>query len=296
MLSAGSEATVSTSYQGDGITVQARIEVVTDRPTQLEFIAPTDHYQLRSAKATGSSRPADQTTFEIRPGRSVITATYHHRALNFTADQWESVELIRDGVTRVTVVSEPQDPYSRGTAGMLNDFLGWYDLEDGIAGNLAQAAVVRHYPADVQGWRVILQRQAGAAPGSIRISPANRNIYLLGADAGEIRRAMVHLLRLLDRKYPHVGRFGVADNTPGVRVGRQGDTVTAKWTKDPPTRAFFEAFVDPDFLSKPILSRSCEPLYADGNADFQGAYTLRFSPHLLEPTAGEDFVYDRPED
>jgi hypothetical protein len=106
-----------------------------------------------------------------------------------------------------------------------------------------------------------------------------------GSTPGEARRALVVLLRMVDRKYPHVGRFN-----PLKYYG--GDE---PWTNlgDEETQSFFAEFEDPKFLVKPILDREYEGLYADGNLDFAGAYSLREPVCIYEPTYADDYVYGR---
>lgn len=91
------------------------------------------------------------------------------------------------------------------------------------------------------------------------------------------------VLRLVDRKYPHIGRFFPLKY-------HDGDEPWSKLDRDE-TKAFFAGFADPKFLVKPILRAEHEDLYADGNLDFTGRYELRFSPWVYEPTYADDYVY-----
>ena len=106
------------------------------------------------------------------------------------------------------------------TAAMLNEFLRQYDDEDGVPGNLEPARFVFEPPEGFPGWAVRLAESPQLAAGRVRINPPRREIIVEGPTQGEIRRAMVVLLRLEDRKYPHVGRFfhlkhGTAQYQPG---------------------------------------------------------------------------------
>jgi len=124
----------------------------------------------------------------------------------------------------------------------------------------------------------------------VTIDGSSREIRIVGATQGEIRRAMVVLMRLVDRKYPHVGRFfplrfGKAPYKPGQPVPID------KWVPRKQTQDFFKKIDDPLFLAKPILREEYDSLYANDNMDFAGKYRLRSSPYIFEPTYGDDFVY-----
>lgn len=234
-----------------------------------------------------------------------ISAIYRNRALDFTAAQWQAVDLIKDGRTNFCIVADAGIEYSlgegsaakkfllgfeRGTAAMLNDFLAQYDDEDGVPGNLEPAVLVGEPPADYPGWTVRLREDLAAGPGRVRIDADQRKIIVAGGSQGEIRRAMVVLLRLVDRKYPHVGRFFPLRRSrtryePGKPVPFE------KWVERKQTRQFYAQFSDALFLAKPILRDQYESLYANGNMDFAGRYALRAPCYLFEPTYGDDYVY-----
>jgi hypothetical protein len=127
-------------------------------------------------------------------------------------------------------------------------------------------------------------------PGQVRILPDRREVALVGASQGELRRAMVVFLRLLDRRYPHVSRFFPLrfrkqpfENDKPVPI--------EKWAPRKPMTEFFQKLPDARFLAKPILRKEYESLYANDNFDFQGKYSMRFGAYMFEPTYGDDFVY-----
>jgi hypothetical protein len=93
---------------------------------------------------------------------------------------------------------------------------------------------------------------------------------------------MASFMRLIDRKYPHAGRY--------FNLKRFG---SQPWTKlqNKDTTAFFAAFSDKEFLTKPILKPDQEVLYEGGNVDFAAKYRLRFAPYIFEPTYADDYVY-----
>ena len=102
---------------------------------------------------------------------------------------------------------------------------------------------------------------------------------------------MVVLMRLVDRRYPHIGRF-----LPPIDAGKRwylqaGKTPWEVWQMPEETQKFYARFEDKMWLVKPILRPEYEPLYDHNNLDFAGKYKLRWPPYLFEPTYAEDFVY-----
>jgi hypothetical protein len=104
------------------------------------------------------------------------------------------------------------------------------------------------------------------------------------------------LLRLMDRRYPHLGmmmmsrnrqydrKTGLTAEIRGVYSGRG-----MFWEKR--VADFFMALSEPDFLFKPLLREEYNQLYTDKITDFSGKYQLRTTPFIFEPTYGDDFVY-----
>jgi len=160
---------------------------------------------------------------------------------------------------------------------------------------------LREKPAGFQGWTVVLKNDALAGPGKVHLDATEREIVLTGRSPGEVRRAMVALLRLMDRKYPHIGRLLPLQSlaTPHMpkRAGHSfrpwpvEDPLATFFGNDKPSRDFFRGFADRSFALKPILKPECEPLYADDNRDFAGKYAMRFAPYIFEPTYADSFVY-----
>ena len=93
---------------------------------------------------------------------------------------------------------------------------------------------------------------------------------------------MVVLMRLVDRKYPHIGRYFPLRHW---RKKQPWEPVRIKETQQ-----FYKSFADPRFLLKPILNAQGERHYDGGNEDFQGRYELRFAPYIFEPTYEDDYV------
>jgi len=191
------------------------------------------------------------------------------------------VDLLGAGQANFCLIANPGSSFDTGTAGMLNQFLEQYDEEDGVWGNLTQAPIGATAPEGFAGWRIIIASDAEVEPSRARLDLPNRAIHVEGRSPGEARRAMVVFLRLLDRKYPHVGRLFPLKYYPKHPL----ELMTEQ------TRQFFTDFPDQQFLVKPILRREHEELYANDNMDFAGKYDLRWSPYIFEPTYGDDYVY-----
>ncbi len=279
LLHGGADGRVKSSFQGDGLTMSADLELDCRQPAELELNTFAPLYAVTSVTLDG--REAAGARVRVPAGQHKLAVRWRAPALDFDAATWRAVELIKDGRPNFRLAG-PDTPFDRGTVGMLNQFLAQYDVEDGQLGNLPQAEVATE-PAAGDGWQVTVVTNAAVTPSRVRIDPARREIRIEGGSPGEARRAMVAFLRLVDRKYPHIaGIFPLQYY--------QGDT---PWTKlrRQQTKEFFEQFADPKFLVKPVLNPDLEHLYDGGNLDFTGKYTLRAAPYLYEPTYGDDYVH-----
>ena len=270
-------------------------------------------YEAANVEVNGSPVPyAPGEALTLPRGQSIVEAEYDNQCFDFTQGDWDAVDLIRNGKTNFCILADAglirkihvytfPLGFERGTAMMLNHFLWQYDEEDGTVGNLGDAPLLSEKPADFSGWTVILRNDLLAGSGKVRIDTAAREIILTGRAPGEVRRAMVALLRLIDRKYPHVGRLLPLQilRTPHLstnavhkyRAWPLKDPVKTIMDNDKISAEFFQNFADRSFALKPILKSEYDSLYADGNKDFAGKYTMRFAPYIFEPTYGDDFVY-----
>lgn len=302
ILNTPGTARAETRFSGNGITLELDINL--DAPAGGEILISQfgPAYQFSSLTLNGTPVRKDAAVPVPRtPAR--ILATYHARSLDFNADDWAAVELIKDGRTNFRIISsrgvdvkfsKPVLTYKlgfeRGTAEMLSDFILQYDSEDGVPGNLTAPEFASEKSGKYEGWSVLFSEDRITRPGRVRIDTGLREIRIEGATQGEMRRAMVMLMRLTDRKYPHVGRFyPMLHRKQFYEAGKP--VPFDKWVIRNPTREFFEKFSDRQFLVKPILRKEYEHLYRDSNMDFAGKYGLKWSPYLFEPTYGDDFVY-----
>ena len=305
-LQGGTEGKAVTKFSGDGIVLRAEIELEATQPGRLRLNPFSPMYEIRSLTVAGKPVPLDpRQALEIQAGRTVLTAEYRNRALCFAPEDWDAVELIQNGRTNFCVVADQGFSaqyqgrafalgFERGTAMMLNEFVAMLDEEDGRSGSPAQAALVEKTPDDFSGWTVALVEDRDLRGGRVRIERPGRRVLVEGPTQGEIRRAMVVLLRLMDRKYPHVGRFLPPLDYRLKWYLEEGKMPWEAWEMREDTKAFFARFEDKLWLVKPILRPEYESLYSGGNTDFTGKYQLRWSPYLFEPTYADDFVYGHP--
>ncbi len=306
LLRVRSRGAAEVNFAGDGLALRLAIELDAAAPATLRLRSFAPLYEIARVEVNGKPAPdfRPDAPLALPAGRSLVRVEYRNRSLRFTADEWRGVELIKDRKTNFCLVADrgvewkvrPQSRFTfrlgfeRGTANMLNEFIEQYDTENGVVGDLKPAAFVPAKPKGWSGWTVTFRRDFRTRPGVVRVDERTREIRFVGATQGELRRAMVVFLRLLDRRYPHVGRFfPLRFGRPPYKAGQP--LPLDKWVLRKDTREFFRKFADPLFLAKPILRREYERLYAGSNMDFAGRYAMRFSPDIFEPTYGDDFVY-----
>lgn len=301
----GTEADkVTTDWQGDGLEIHVQISLETTRGGTLRLLCPEVFYGIAEVLVNGNPRTVSPDgSLPLSAGTHQIRAVLANQVLAFSPAQWDQVDLIREGQPHFALLATSRPGYERGTASQLNGFLRQYDEEDGIVGNLAEAAFYENetdVPKDFTGWLLDVRPDPLARDVRVEVDVAKKRLRFLGRTPGDVRRGLMVFLRLLDRKYPHIGRHVPLDGN--LRAGWKQPGWNSAYNEQEPgwkrlyerrtkTLKFFEDFADKDFLSKPILEKAFEPLYADGNKNFAGRYTLRTAPYLFEPTFPEDFVY-----
>lgn len=290
---------VESSFTGDGLRLSVQVRIKGDAPARLALGLFGPIYELADAgpKAVRCSwlnaKPPESVPEkgmvvipDVPAGGGQVAVELRSRALQFSREDWDAVELIRDGKTGFALIAPTASPFNAGTAGMLNDFIAQYDEEDGALGNLTKADLSDKAPEGFPGWKIFINAKSDAMPSRVRIVRDAKEIHVEGRSSGEARRAMAVFLRLLDRKYPHVGRFFSLRSCGGDCA-----KLIEKRLKIKETQQFFRDFSDKDFLIKPILSSGSEGLYENGNRNFQGKYALRCAPYLFEPTYADNYVY-----
>lgn len=303
---AGEGSTVIATWRGDGLVIYVDLDIELTTVAKVRPLLPMAYYKLSRLLVNDRSLSLDIAgEVALSKGKHRLRVELTNTVLDFTPEQWDQVELIQNGQPNFCVIGTTRPGYEHGTASQLNWFLQQYDEEDGIVGNLAEARIYEseeEIPADFNGWKLDVRPAGFMEPTRVIVDSENKNIRFMGRTSGEVRRAKMLFMRLVDRRYPRIGRNVPMDgnlrrgwqspgwDATGDHAGQPG------WhrlygTRRPQTKAFFEAFSDPDFLIKPILERESEPLYANGNQNFEGRYTLRFSPYLFEPTYEDDYVY-----
>lgn len=307
MLDTAGSATATARCEGDGIRMRIELDINTAEQGELMVRTFGPMYHVRRVTINGSdARLLEDEPLALAAGRSQVVVEYQNVALDFTADQWRQVELIKDGRTNFEIVANAGvtytvDPnggtsfmlgYERGTAAMLNEFIEQYDDEDGVVGNLKPAPFKIDRTTGGDTWAVVFSQTADADRGRVRIEPESRTVFVEGPTQGEMRRAMTVWMRLVDRKYPHVGRFHpLRDRKQTYDADKP--VPLDKWVMRAKTREFFEKVGEQDarFMVKPILSDRYEHLYADDNMDFAGKYEMTVPPRVVEPTYADSFVH-----
>lgn len=300
--------TASTEFGGDGISMKIRyaINLSSDAALTLNSFAPI--YRFHGLKVNGE-KAVPTERLALKAGANTIEVELQNKVFDFSGPDWNAVELIKGNQTNFYLIADKGADqaigdgqggalskqtftfgFERGTAMMLSDFIHQYDTEDGIPGNLKLPEFADTYRDGYHGWAVELKEDRASGHGQVRINKAKRLISISGKTQGEIRRAMVVFMRLVDRKYPHIDRlipmrYRKAAYVPGKPLDYKNLCLRVK------TREFYEKFSDPLFLHKPVLNSEYESLYENDNMDFAGKFMLKISPYIFEPTYADDFVY-----
>lgn len=296
-------AEVQARWEGDGLAIRIRLEIDQKAPGTLQILSPSELYEVAEITCNGKkvSGPLD-----LPKGRHTVEAVLQNTVLAFSGEAWKQFSILKDGAPNFCLISKGAPSFDFGTAAQLNWFLMQYDEEDGVLNNLPEAPIYADetaIPANFQGWKLDLRPDPAHSKARVTLNPETRTIRFEGATPGEVRRGMMVFMRQVDRTLPHIGRHVPMDRMlkTGWKIpGWHGkyDESEPGWkrlyTRRPATSKFFEEFEDKQFLQKPILEREYEPLYANGNVDFAGKYTLRNAPYLFEPTFTEDFIYGYP--
>ncbi|HWL51122.1 MAG TPA: hypothetical protein VNQ90_01710 [Chthoniobacteraceae bacterium] len=291
-------------WEGDGLEIRVQIDLNVKSDGALRLLCPAEYYEVAAIRLNGKPfTPEKENRIPLPGGAHRIEATLRNRVLQFDAAAWNQVELIENNTPRFCLLAATQPGYEAGTAAQFNWFLLQYDEEDGIPGNLPDAPVYaseNEIPEGFTGWAIDLRPTPDAKAPAVHLDPATRRIRVVGSTPGEVRRAVMLLLRLVDRRYPHIGRHVPLDRNlksgwkiPGWTSTYNPDDPGWKrlYKRSPDAIDFYTRFANPAFLSSPILEKEYEPLYENGNLDFAGKYRLRAAPYLFEPTWAESYVY-----
>jgi hypothetical protein len=305
LLRTDSTAQVATQLQGDGLALRLSVDLQLQSPATLWPADFAPLYRVTGVSVDGRPAEFSGEPMSLDAGRRRVVLNYQLEALPFDMETWKQVELIRNGQPNFRVVADggvafTPDPtlpqhtflygFERGTARMLGEFIEAYDDENGQVGDMRGVVITRKLAEGYSGWTVQLGQDPMLAAGRVRIEPSYRTLHVEGPTQGQMRQAMVTLLRLMDRTYPHVGRFHPLRYSKQVYDASK-PVPFEKWVVRKPTREFYEAFEDARFWVKPILHERYEPLYDGDNMDFSGKYQMRWPPRLIEPTYGDAFVY-----
>jgi len=306
MLDAEGTVTATTRFEGDGQFFTITIDLNTPSGGELRLSEFDPMYQFHKVELNGQpTTVTEENSLVLSNGRNRIVLGYRHRTLQFDPALWEQVALIDNNRTNFVLVADrgvnyvvnpannamnTQLGFERGTASMLLDFIRQYDTENGILDDLELPMFAKEKPEGYDGWTVMFNEKPELLEGRVSIDAGYRTISIEGPTQGKMREAMVVFMRLVDRKYPHVGRFHPFRDRKAAWKN-DGKVPFEKWVIRKPTREFYEAFEDKLFIARPILNEQYEHLYADGRMDFAGQYQMRWTPNLIEPTFGERFLY-----
>ena len=307
-----SSAMVNASMSGEGGILKANIDIKSDQESSLELASFQPLYQMETVRLDGGIvEPSASGQLSLKGGNHKITIIYRLKAARFDEEDWKRVELIKNGKANFALIGSSTLGFENGTAMQLNFFLDQYDEEDGRANGLLDSLNFANIydsdadlPSGYDGWVVKIVDNASSGSSGIHIEKEKKLITVAGETPGDARRYMNVFMRLVDRKYPHIGRpypmrtsiFSerlTLDELAGVRNRTAMDTMRP-WQKligVKETKAFFEAFSEKDFPELPVFRSAYENLYADGNRNFEGKYQLKVSPWLIEPTYECEYVY-----
>ena len=293
---AGDVSMAETSLTGDGISLKLAVTRENPKKTTLRLSTFAPLYQMYSLSLNGKKCSVSEIPLTLPAGKNRIVARYRIAAFDFDAAVWRETDLFSDNKVNFDLVCEPGYHYKklylnmtlgyeRGTAGLFEDFVRYYDTEDGILGNLAMPGVFREEQRNNLKWQIVLNGKA--VKNKVAIDPEKKLIHIDGTAPGECRRLAVLFLRLMDRKYPHIGTIFPARNNAFDRTRK----LERRFFREDRVAKFFQQFPEKDFLHKPLLNREFFHLYGNNTTDFTGKYRMKTPPFLFEPTYGDDFVY-----
>lgn len=295
---------VAATWIGDGLELEVKLNMELQQSGKVRMVAPAEYYAVTEIQLNGFLVEPDAAGFvTLEKGKSELKAKLENTVLKWSPKEWELVDLLKNGQTNFAILGSRTPGYEHGTASQLIWFLRQYDEEDGVLGNLKDAEIYEKeedVPSGFTGWLVDARTSPMAQETAVELNTEKRTLRMVGRTPGEVRRAMMLFMRLVDRKYPHLGRHVPMDRN--LREGWKSPDWTQPSNEEEPgwkrlysrrsqTTDFFERFVDKNFLYKPILERKLENLYSDDNSDFAGKYKMAASPYLFEPTFSDNYIY-----
>ena len=281
---------------GDGIDVTLKMKLASARPATLELSGFGPMYDLTEVRLNGG-KLAVGAKLSLPAGENTVEAVWHCRPFRFTARDWENVHLI-DGQNppNFVLVADPGWRYKKlfynltlgyehGTAAMFEDFVRYYDGEDGRFDNMPLPQWRSRIDPAEKRWQIVFDGHA--AKSGVELNVARKIIRVSGKTPGDCRRQAVALLRLMDRTYPHAGMLLNArqrkfDRKTGIQPGM---------FREKKVYEFFNTLSERDFLFKPLLKREFYSLYDGGTTDFSGKYPIAAPPFIFEPTYADEFVH-----
>ena len=290
IISGAGKLRYNAAMHGNGINFTVKIDVDCEKSGTVKYSEFAPLYRLKN--------PPPAT---LPAGKSTLILEYECPILKFTASEWEQVELFRNGKTNFAIVADKKSEsidhdsfrlalgFDNGTVGLLMDAVKMYDWENGILHDLKMPEWkenIAEVPENL--WKVCLNTRAEST--GVRIDTEKKVIYIDGTSSGQARKAMVVFLRMMDRKYPHIGTLMPLSYYYG-EYDLNDPLPPEKLRANIKTKNFYKKAEYRKTLMQPVLNKEYEHLYKDGKNDFTGRYRMLTMPFLLEPTFADDFVY-----
>ncbi len=305
ILCGKTSGSVATDFSGDGLTMQLQLKLQLSSPVKLQLNTFAPIYEISSCSLNGRKIEAKNHDIELAVGKNQLELKYQNRILDFSEKDFRDLDLLKNSKVNFRLIADRGKMYvnkkrpgtwncmlgfENGTAMMLKDFFEQYDEENGVYGDIGLETTTGKIPAGYSGWKVRFLSGKSHTASKVRINRDKHELIFSGPSEGQVRLAMVVFLRLLERKYPHVGRIMPLHSARRRPFNDLWKTVrlSAGGRKE-----FYEHFPEKDFLRKPLLKAEHEALYKNGNHDFTGKYRTEYSPYLYEPTCVDTFVYGR---
>ncbi len=272
--------TVETLSQGDGIEVVNNFIFESTRGCSFTLSpkVPRD-YHIDRVTVDGTEIPSNPIKLNLAKGKCRIEIRLRNSVLTFSTESWSKVNLLDNRNNQVLyqmIIDKRATSFDAGTAKWLDTFVGAYDYEDNIKGNLKAKGIGSDMSAE-DIWKICLGygNKEHVKTALVTLDIKNRAILIDGPDELERRRAMAIFMRLVDRKYPCIGSYlPPQELIPYDRLNKMETKL----------RGIFERY---KFHQKPLLTEEYESLYDNGNLDFQGRYKIKTSPYIFEPAQWE---------
>lgn len=261
------------SYSGDGITFTLNLSFAglkSEKLTVIPFIP--DQYEITKVYIDNKEHDKDKIVINDNSRINEVTIEYRNKILAFSAGDWDKVTLLDNNrINYKIITSKDADDYDKNTAKWINSFFYAYDEENGNPDDIDFKNVPN------SAWKIYYRANntvQNAGP-LVKIDSNKKSIYISGQDKESARLSMSVFLRLLDRRYIHVGNW----YTPLNFNFKTGEVLGG--TRKGGDPALSELYRKYDFDKKVLLEKN--ELNNFKTLDFTNKYKLNFSPYIYEP-------------